>query len=109
MFCNYDHTHKLPVNVFLATTFGPRIKPTSSHKAGNEKKKNRNSFFIQLPLKMEPIEGSESSDFRTQDAGELPKRKYIHKEHGESLKSIKSRNRNAVSHWVGDLSHYVKR
>jgi len=32
-----------------------------------------------LPLKMEPIEGFETSAFRTHDAGELPKRKHTTK------------------------------
>jgi len=36
---------------------------------------------------MEPIDGSEKSAFKTQDAGEIPKENILHKEHGESLKS----------------------
>jgi hypothetical protein len=36
---------------------------------------------------MEPIEGSETSDIRTQAPGNYPKESIIHKEHGESLKS----------------------
>jgi len=39
------------------------------------------------PLKMEPIEGSETSDFRTQTPENYPKENILHKEHGESLKS----------------------
>ena len=48
-----------------------------------------NSFFIHLPLKMEPIEGSETSAFRTQTPGNYPKENTLHKEHSESLKSRK--------------------
>jgi len=36
---------------------------------------------------MEPIEGSETSAFRTQTPGNYPKENIPHKEHGESLKS----------------------
>jgi len=39
------------------------------------------------PRKMEPIEGSETSAFKTQTPGIYPKEKILHKEHGESLKS----------------------
>ena len=45
------------------------------------------SFFIHLPLKIEPIEGSETSTFRTQAPGIYPKENILYKEHGESLKS----------------------
>jgi len=38
-------------------------------------------------MKMEPIEGSETSAFRTQTPGNYPKENIRHKEHGESLKS----------------------
>ena len=37
-------------------------------------------------MKMEPIEGSESSAFKTQSPGKYPKENMLHKEHGESLK-----------------------
>ena len=46
------------------------------------------SFFIHLPMKMERIEGSETSAFRTQAPGNYPKENILHKENGESLKSI---------------------
>jgi len=36
---------------------------------------------------MEPIEGSETSAFKTQTPGKYPKENILHKEHGESLKS----------------------
>ena len=44
-------------------------------------------FFIHLPLKMEPKEGSETLAFRTQTPGNYPKENILHKEHGGSLKS----------------------
>jgi hypothetical protein len=31
------------------------------------------SFFLHLPMKMEPIEGSETSAFKTQTPGKYPK------------------------------------
>ena len=40
-----------------------------------------------VPMKMEPIEGSETSAFRPQTPGNYPKENILHKEHGESLKS----------------------
>ena len=36
---------------------------------------------------MEPIEGSETSAFKSQTPGKYPKENMLHKEHGESLKS----------------------
>jgi len=38
-------------------------------------------------MKMELIEGSETSDIRTQTPGNYPKENILHIEHGESLKS----------------------
>ena len=38
-------------------------------------------------MKMEPIEGSETSAFRTQTPANYPKENILHIEHGESLKS----------------------
>jgi len=43
--------------------------------------------FIHLPMKMELIEGSETSAIRTQTPGNYPKEIILHIEHGESLKS----------------------
>ena len=43
--------------------------------------------FIHLPMKMELIEGSETSAIRTQTPGNYPKENILHIEHGESLKS----------------------
>jgi len=37
-------------------------------------------------MKMEPIEVSETSAFRTQTPGNYPKENILHKEHGKSLK-----------------------
>jgi hypothetical protein len=45
------------------------------------------SFFIHLPMKMESIEGSETSAIRTKTPGNYPKENILHIEHGESLKS----------------------
>ena len=44
-------------------------------------------FFLHLPRKMEPIEGSETSAFKPQTQGKYPKENILHKEYGESLKS----------------------
>jgi len=49
-----------------------------------------NHSFIHLPMKMELIEASETSDFRTQTPENYPKENILHKRHGESLKSRKS-------------------
>jgi hypothetical protein len=38
-------------------------------------------------MKMEPIEGSETSAIRTKTPGNYPKENILHIEHGESLKS----------------------
>jgi len=43
--------------------------------------------MIHLPMKMELIEGSETSAIRTQTPGNYPKENILHIEHGESLKS----------------------
>ena len=43
-------------------------------------------YFIDLPMKMEPIVSSETSAVRTQTPGNYPKRNKLHLEHGESLK-----------------------
>ena len=45
------------------------------------------SYFIDLPMKMEPIVSSETSAIRTQTPGNYPKRNKLHLEHGESLKT----------------------
>jgi hypothetical protein len=37
-------------------------------------------------MKMEPIEGSETSGIRTKTPRNYPKENILHKEHGESLK-----------------------
>jgi hypothetical protein len=42
---------------------------------------------IDLPLKMEPIECSETSAISTQTPGKHPKENILHLKHGESLKS----------------------
>jgi len=44
-------------------------------------------IFIDLPMKMEPIEGSETSAISTQTQEKYPKENTLHIKHGESLKS----------------------
>jgi len=44
-------------------------------------------YFIHLPMKMEPIVSSETSEIRNQTPGNYPKRNKLHLEHGESLKT----------------------
>ena len=61
--------------------------PTTTPSGINTPHVPSQSFFIHLPLKMEPIEGLETSDFRTQTPRNYPKENILHKEHGESLKS----------------------
>jgi hypothetical protein len=45
------------------------------------------SYFIELPMKMEPIECSETSTISTQTPGKYPKENILHIKDGESLKS----------------------
>jgi len=45
------------------------------------------SIFMGRWMKMEPIEGSETSTIRTKMPGNYPKENILHIEHGESLKS----------------------
>jgi len=45
------------------------------------------SYFIELPMKMEMIECSETSAISTQTPGRYPKENTLHIKHGESLKS----------------------
>jgi len=52
---------------------------------------------------MEPIEGSETSAFRTQTAGNCPKENILHKEHGEILKS-----RNVQIHGTATLTANIQ-
>jgi len=44
-------------------------------------------YFIDLPMKMEPIVSSETSAIRNRTPGNYPKRNKLHLEHGESLKT----------------------
>ena len=48
------------------------------------------TYFIHLPMKMEPTVSSETSAVRTQAPGNYPKRNKLYLEHGESLKTKKS-------------------
>ena len=45
------------------------------------------TYFIHLPMKMEPIVSSETSAIRTQTPGNYPRRNKLHTEYGESLKT----------------------
>jgi hypothetical protein len=44
-------------------------------------------YCIDLPMKMEPIEGSETSAISTETSGKHPKENILRIKHGESLKS----------------------
>jgi hypothetical protein len=44
------------------------------------------SYCIDLPMKMEPIEDSETSAIGTQTPGKHPKENTVHIKHDESLK-----------------------
>ena len=44
-------------------------------------------MMIDLPMKMEPTESSETSAFSTRTPGRYPKENALHIKHGESLKS----------------------
>ena len=48
------------------------------------------SYFIHLPMKMELLQGSETSDISIVTQGNYPKENILHTEHGESLKSTRS-------------------
>ena len=52
------------------------------------------TFFIHLPIKMEPIRSSETSDVKTQTPGNYPKRNILQLKHCESLKTRKLLQRN---------------
>ena len=45
------------------------------------------TFFIHLPMKMEPIRSSETSAIKTQTPGNYPKSNILQLKHGESLKT----------------------
>jgi hypothetical protein len=63
--------------------------PTTTPSGINTPHVPSQSFFIHLPMKMEPIEGSETSAVRTKTPGNYPKESILRTEHGESLKSRK--------------------
>ena len=48
------------------------------------------TYFIHLPMKVEPTVSSEMSAIRTQTPGNYPKRNKLHLEHGESLTPIRN-------------------
>jgi len=45
------------------------------------------TFFIHLPMKMEPIWNSKTSAIKKQTPGNYPKRNILQLKHGESLKT----------------------
>ena len=49
------------------------------------------TFFIHLPMKMEPIRSSETSAIKTQTPGNCPKRNILQLKHGVSLKTRKAK------------------
>ena len=65
------------------------------------------NFFIHLPMKMGPIEGSETSAFRTQTPGNYQKENILHKEHGESLKSRKYKKLSCLQSKMHCCGHCV--
>ena len=61
-------------------------------------------------MKMEPIEGSETSAIRTKTPGNYPKGNILHIEHGKSLKSgITGFNNTFTRLFFEILSLHVKR
>jgi len=56
------------------------------------------SYFIDLPMKMEPIKCSETSAFSTQTPGRCPKENALHIKHGESLKSRRPSFSRTIMH-----------
>jgi len=73
-----------PVTLFLLVLPLPRHIPS---KYKYTETSQPELFFLHLPRKMEPIEGSETSAFKPQTLGKYPKENILHNEHGESLKS----------------------
>ena len=61
--------------------------PTTTPSGINTPHVPSQSFFIHLPMKMEPTEGSETSAIRTKTPENYPKENILHTEHGKSLKS----------------------
>ena len=66
------------------------------------------TFFIHLPMKMEPIRSSETSAIKTQDARELPKKEHITVETWRKLEN--STNCSCNSHCtLQHLLEYIDR
>jgi hypothetical protein len=55
------------------------------------------TFFIHLPMKMEPVRSSETSAIKTQTPGNYPKRYILQLKHCESLKTTTSTKSYDVS------------
>ena len=56
------------------------------------------TFFIHLPMKMEPIRSSETSAIKTQTPGNYPKRNILQLKHGESLETTLITSFQSVLH-----------
>jgi hypothetical protein len=58
-------------------------------------------------MKMEPIEGPETSAFKTQTPGKYPKENILHKEHGGSLKTVMGMLYLTLLLWRGVFFDYI--
>jgi hypothetical protein len=63
------------------------------------------TFFIHLPMKMEPIRSSETSAIKTHTLGNYPKRNILQLKHGESLKTREKHTCSASTTFQG---HHTK-
>ena len=98
----YPHSHLyicLPLPQPVVTPPAPsghstshwlRLFPTTTPSGINTPHVPTQSFFIHLPMKMEPIDGSETSDIRTKTPGNYPKRKHITYSTRRKLKTKKT-------------------
>jgi hypothetical protein len=59
-------------------------------------------YFINLPLKMEPVECSETSAITTQTPGQHPKENILHLTHGKSLKSRNENGYQKIKNYLQD-------
>jgi hypothetical protein len=71
-----------PKRNILQFKHGESLKTRLIHLFGEE-----TTFFIHLPMKMEPIRSSETSAINTQTAGNYTKRNVLQLKHGKSLKT----------------------
>jgi len=86
--CGWDHYCVLSgCLLFLSLCSSSFHRYTTTPSGINTPHVPSQSFFIHLPMKMESIEGSETSAIRTKTPGNYPKENILHIEHGVSLKS----------------------